>query len=153
MYFRRKLEIKHPTLGTRGLLQTTSHEHKLETQHTSILPCSSEDSVCSVQNPPYTTQRNAGLANWAFQPNPRFYLENIYKYINFTDNAPTFQPLRTHFVIVLNLTRRAEAGSLRAPFMEKSEDSYKFLILQACFLPNVSPPAGYVLLVQLHPAL
>ena len=48
---------------------------------------------------------------------------------------------------------RAETESLQAPFMEKSEDYYKFLIFQACFLPNIFVPAGYVLPVQLHPAL
>lgn len=49
--------------------------------------------------------------------------------------------------------RRAEAESLQAPFMEKSEDYYKFLIFQTCFLPDDFAPSGYVLPVQLHPAL
>lgn len=37
--------------------------------------------------------------------------------------------------------------------MEKSEDHCKFLIFQACFLSIFFAPAGYVLPVQLHPAL
>lgn len=72
--------------------------------------------------------------------------ECLQGYINFEDNAHTFQPFKHTLLIVYNLTWRAEAESLQAPFMEVSEDFYEFLILQASFLPNVSAPAGYVLL-------
>lgn len=44
-----------------------------------------------------------------------------------------FSTLHTHFDNSLKL-HKAEAESLQAPFMEKPEEYYKFLIFQACFL-------------------
>lgn len=95
---------------------------------------------------------NAGLANHTFQLNPRFtyaavHVENVYKDILISQIIlQLFKPFKHALLIVYKLTWRAEAESLQAPFMEKSEDFYEFLILQACFLPNVFAPAGYVLL-------
>lgn len=98
------------------------------------------------------TLSNAELANCTSQLNPHFtytavHIENVYKDILILKIISHFStPFKHTLLIVYNLTWRAEAESLQAPFMEMSEDFYEFLILQASFLPSVSAPAGYVLL-------
>lgn len=106
-----------------------------------------------------TVQCNTGPANLTLQLNPHFtcaavHVEGIYKD---TLILQIMLQLFNPFTHTFTHSKISQGGlrlkALQAPFMENSEDFYKFLIFQACFLPNVFAPAGYVLPVQLHPAL
>jgi len=90
-----------PTFGTQGLLQTTSVVPTRLTHHTSILS-GNKESGCSMQN-----ARHCAIQHRTCQPHlpAEFTLHmccsscrrHLQRHINFTDNAPTSQPLHAHF--------------------------------------------------------
>lgn len=151
MYSKRKQESKQLTFSTQTTSAPTAHHcHDCETvlpYFNSFFQRREKSAVCRALH-----TRQCRTCQLHFPAKSTLHLhcsscrECLQGYINFEDNAHTFQPFKHTLLIVYNLTWRAEAESLQAPFMEVSEDFYEFLILQASFLPNVSAPAGYVLL-------